>query len=88
MRTSGPASNGRAPMPHSARRIIAVATKRPPSRDTWKASGRVTPCKLNAPCRVGAPFGARLAARLPGDALKKGFAVLLLVLSAALALGL
>ena len=37
---------------------------------------------------IGAPFGARLAARLPGDALKKGFAVLLLVLAAALALGL
>lgn len=36
---------------------------------------------------IGAPFGARLAARLPGEALKKGFAVLLLVLAAALALG-
>lgn len=37
---------------------------------------------------IGAPFGARLATRMPGDALKKGFAVVLLVLAAALAFGL
>lgn len=37
---------------------------------------------------IGAPFGARLAARLPAGVLKKGFAALLLVLAAALALGL
>lgn len=37
---------------------------------------------------LGAPFGAGLASRLPGEALKKGFAVVLLILAAALAFGL
>lgn len=34
---------------------------------------------------IGAPFGARLASRLPGEVLKKGFAVVLLILAAGLA---
>lgn len=33
---------------------------------------------------IGAPFGARLASRVPGDLLKKGFAVVLLLLAVGL----
>lgn len=36
---------------------------------------------------IGAPLGARLASRVPGGALKTGFAVLLIVLAVKLALG-
>lgn len=37
---------------------------------------------------IAAPFGARMASRVPGEVLKKGFAVVLLALAASLALGL
>ncbi len=36
---------------------------------------------------IGAPLGAQLASRLPGDLLKKGFAVILLILAAGLIRG-
>lgn len=36
---------------------------------------------------LGAPVGARLASRMPADVLKKGFALLLLILAAGLVLG-
>lgn len=36
---------------------------------------------------IGAPFGARIASRLPGDLLKKGFAVVLLILAVGLIRG-
>ena len=36
---------------------------------------------------IGAPFGARIASRLPGDILKKGFAVVLLILAVGLMRG-
>lgn len=36
---------------------------------------------------IGAPFGAQIASRLPGELLKKGFAVVLLILAAGLIRG-
>ena len=36
---------------------------------------------------IGAPLGAQLASRLPGEQLKKGFAVVLLILAAGLIRG-
>ena len=36
---------------------------------------------------IGAPLGAQLASRLPGELLKKGFAVVLLILAAGLIRG-